>query len=114
MRSRIVFPVLLLLCSCTNYEDGALLRQAEMTYLEVKLGQKSDSTGRAYFKNMSVEIADKLHDLLAEHLRQLELDDTNPQKHFDAGCNHSFGYCKIKSNIENFTGTLTYMLEARR
>ena len=110
---RRLLVVLLLLAGCKDPQDSILLRQAHVTYLNVELGKMSDSSGQAYFRGLTEERAGRLHDLLTDELRQLELDYTKPEKHYDAECKHSYDICQIKMKIETCTGTLNLMGKAR-
>jgi len=104
--------VLLFLASCSLNEDTARM-EATLIYLKAGNGDITDAEGRAYFQRMSADSASTLYNILSDHLRQLELDESNPQKHYDAECTHSLGMCEIKSNIGITTQTIIYMTEAR-
>ena len=110
---RRLLVVLLLLAGCKDPRDSILMNQAKIAYLKAELGQHSDSSAQAFFRGLTKERAGRLRDLLTDELRQLELDYTRPEAHYDAKCQHSYDICQIKMKMETCTGTLSFMGKAR-
>ena len=111
---RVSLLVIFCLVSCSNSQDNILRLEAQLVYLNVQTGKMTDKDGKAYFREMGQDTVTKLYKILSERLSQLELDDTKPEKHFDAKCRHSLGMCEIRDDIKLTTKVLSYMLEARK
>lgn len=114
VKSYLVQVILLLLFVSCGKENQLPVLEARIMYLRVKLGERTDKEGKAYFRNMSQGHADSIYNALTEDMRRLERDSHDPQKHYEAECAHAFGVCEIQSGIENDVGTIAYMLEARK
>lgn len=111
----IILPIFLLMACEEKDKDLELKRlNAETTYLKVSINEMEKTQGEYVFTRMRQGEFDSLYEYENQCLRKLELDSHDPQKHYDAKCQHSFGICQIKTDIETATGTISFMLAARK